>query len=91
MALAQPRLASAAPTPMDGQPQSLWKVAEAQIDESEKQLLSFDQADRIDLDELSHSTQEAYQICLKKRYKICVPGKNGQEIIAQDILGKMIR
>lgn len=81
---------------MGSHPQSLWISAAGKLDESDKSLLTFDQNnDDINeqstldvIDSLTHTTNEAYEICVRKRWQIKLPGKK-DKIVVRDLLGKI--
>ncbi|KAJ5382277.1 Galactose oxidase/kelch beta-propeller [Penicillium concentricum] len=76
--------------------QSLWVAAKAKLDKADQQLLEFDSDNGIKqsrqneniLESLEQTTQEAYDTCVHKRWKITIPGK-GKKFIIRDLLSKV--
>lgn len=78
--------------------QSLWVSAKAKLDDEDQKLLAFDSdsdsgtgshQNKLDmLESLRQTTQEAYDICIRKRWQIVIPGK-GKKIIIRDLLSKI--
>jgi hypothetical protein len=82
---------------MGSHTQSLWTSAAGKLDESDQSLLlTFDQNnDQIKdqntldiIDSLTRTTNEAYEICVRKRWQIKLPGKK-DKIVVRDLLGKI--
>lgn len=83
---------------MDAGSKSLWASAKAKLDNEDRKLLAFDSdsdsgirnhKSELDmLESLGQTTQEAYDICIRKRWQHAIPGK-GKKIIIRNLLSKV--
>lgn len=82
---------------MGSHTRSLWTCAAGKLDETDQSLLAFGQEinnaindeSTLDLVEsLTSTTHEAYELCVRKRWQIKLPGRK-DKIIVRDLLGKI--
>lgn len=76
---------------MGTQRKSLWESAKAKLDEEDQDFLAFDGQDRLEvLDKLGETAHAAHEECVRKKWRIKIPGKRGGKIIVRDLLSKVV-
>ena len=70
---------------------NLWASALENLAQSDRQQLDYDGQDRLDiLSNLQVLTERAKEQCIKKRWRLQIPGRNGETVVLRDIFTKMV-